>query len=659
MGVRARSGPYATRDGSEDGDRVEDADHHRHRSGAVADGEDGLDCTGTGADRPGPGQREVARDDAGDRPEDQAPDSGGGHGGDAAGAHQQHGARAEHGDQSQRDQEAGDDGPPARPGALTAGAGQPLVLVEPGAGVPVAVPEVDRQADEQPHHEPQPGLDGEVGHQPQAEHAGDDRQCRRPRHGEAALQVGVAAPQHGHREAHQHEGRQGADVDHLRQLVHVGEGGDDRHDDTAEDLQPGGRAPAGGVRQAPGQQSVATHREDHPGQAEQQHHDHRRQADQDADGDDRAHPVGADEAERGGQRRGLLLGHLLVAHHAGDDDGDRDVQQGDQGQAAEDAARQGALRVLGLLGGGGDDVEADEREEHQRRCTEQAVHAVTGGLGAGEEGEQALGHHAGRVGAGRLGRGQERREVGGLHIERAGHDDEQRDADLDHGQHAVDPGGQLGAEHQQDGEQGDDQHRRPGRGEPTDRDLRRQVDVQELEDVVDVDAPVLRDHRGGHQHLEDQVPADDPGDQLPQRHVRERVRRARHRDGRGELRVVHHRESADHGGDQEGDDDRGPCVLGGGLRPDREDAGAHRDGHAHHGDVPGGQLPLQTAFGISQVLLDLTDGLLHEETHASTSCSGPHALLRSGRGHATGAAPSTAGRLACGHVSLTGTRHPT
>ena len=96
-----------------------------------------------------------------------------------------------------------------------------------------------------------------------------------------------------------------------------------------------------------------------------------------------------------GERRrevGLLAGlrELRVLHHAGQHHGDRDVEDGDDRQRAENAAGHVALRVLGLLGGGGDDVEADEREEHDRRAGQQPVPAVVTALGAGEEREQRL-----------------------------------------------------------------------------------------------------------------------------------------------------------------------------------------------------------------------------------------------------------------------------
>ena len=61
--------------------------------------------------------------------------------------------------------------------------------------------------------------------------------------------------------------------------------------------------------------------------------------------------------------------------------------------------------------------------------------------------------------------------------------------------------------------------------------------------------------------LEDQVPADDPGDELAEGRVGERVGRARHRHGRGELGVAERRQRADDAGDDEDDRDRGAGLV--------------------------------------------------------------------------------------------------
>ena len=76
--------------------------------------------------------------------------------------------------------------------------------------------------------------------------------------------------------------------------------------------------------------------------------------------------------DRNASASGALDRDLVVLHHAGDDERDGDVEHGADGQRAEDAARQVTLRVLRLLGRGRDDVEADEREEHQRGRREDA-----------------------------------------------------------------------------------------------------------------------------------------------------------------------------------------------------------------------------------------------------------------------------------------------
>ena len=62
--------------------------------------------------------------------------------------------------------------------------------------------------------------------------------------------------------------------------------------------------------------------------------------------------------------------------------------------------------------------------------------------------------------------------------------------------------------------------------------------------LAEVDAPVLRDHAPRREHLEDQVPADDPREELAHGRVREGVGAAGNGHGRGELGVAHDRERA-------------------------------------------------------------------------------------------------------------------
>jgi hypothetical protein len=85
--------------------------------------------------------------------------------------------------------------------------------------------------------------------------------------------------------------------------------------------------------------------------------------------------------------------------------------------------------------------------------------------------------------------------------------------------------------------------------------------------------PADRDRRRRQRVLEDQVPADDPGDQLAERGVRVRVGRARDRHRRGELGVAQPRQRADDAGEQHRQDHGGARVRARGLARDHEDAG--------------------------------------------------------------------------------------
>ena len=131
------------------------------------------------------------------------------------------------------------------------------------------------------------------------------------------------------------------------------------------------------------QQAISAHGEHHAGQAEQQHHDHGGQADHNAKTDDFGGPVSADHFECRGKRRIFLLGEVFVGDHAGGDDGDEGVKHDDQSHAHAYTQRNVLLRIDGFFGSGGDHIEAEEREEHERGSGDDAGNAVNAGGHAG------------------------------------------------------------------------------------------------------------------------------------------------------------------------------------------------------------------------------------------------------------------------------------
>ena len=120
-----------------------------------------------------------------------------------------------------------------------------------------------------------------------------------------------------------------------------------------------------------------------------------------------------------------------VGDDAGEDQRDGDVEHRADGERAEDADGQIALRVARLLGGGGDGVEADVGEEDHGRALQDA--------GAAEAAEDALV------------RGDEGRPVLGLHVGGGGGDEGQHHRDLDEDDDGVEAGRLLDADDQDDG----------------------------------------------------------------------------------------------------------------------------------------------------------------------------------------------------------------
>ena len=454
----------------------------------------------------------------------------------------------------------------------------------------VAVREVHDESQHEPYKEPDPREHGQVEHEPQVRRGHDERHPRVAGNLERARQVGALLAHDRDRERHKRERRKRADVDHVGEHADVKACGHKRNDHTHHNLQFGRRAVCAGLRHGARQQAVTAHGEHDAREAEQQHHDHGGQAEHNREADDLGGPVGAHEFERGGERGAVHARELLVGDHAGGHDGHEHVHDDHEEHAHANAERHVALGVLGLFRSGGHHVESDEREEDERRARDDAAPPVDGGLHVRHPLPQRLRHAAAELAVlhvvRRFARRHERRVVRRLDVEEPDDHDEEHDADLEDRHGAVHARADLGAEHEQRGEEPDDDDWRDVDMEGAETEVRVPVEAHEPHEVVEVHAPVFRDDRAGHEHFEDEVPSDDPRHDLADGGVGEGVGGSGDRHDRREFRVAHDGRAAHHAGDDEADDDGWSRVEGGRFGADREDAGAHRHSHSHDGQIP-------------------------------------------------------------------------
>ena len=113
------------------------------------------------------------------------------------------------------------------------------------------------------------------------------------------------------------------------------------------------------------------------------------------------------------------------------------------------------------------------------------------------------------------------------------------------------------------------------------------MDAELREHALEVARPAVRDGRRSDRVLEDQIPADDPGEQLAERRVGVGVGRSGHRHHRRELRVAQRGEDAGHAGHDVREHQRrsGDVARGGAGRD--EDAGADDRADAQAGQLDG------------------------------------------------------------------------
>ena len=144
----------------------------------------------------------------------------------------------------------------------------------------------------------------------------------------------------------------------------------------------------------------------------------------------------------------------------------------------------------------------------------------------------------------------------------------------------------------------------------------RERDPEEPPGTIGSSFPLLRDVNVPDRVLDDQIPADDPGDHLAECHIRVGVGAPGDRHHRRDLGVAERGEAAGDRRDRVREHDRGPRaegLVGAGdhVGDAREESRADDRADAEHREIEGAEAPLQSA--VLPVRNDLVDRLPAED----------------------------------------------
>ncbi len=118
-------------------------------------------------------------------------------------------------------------------------------------------------------------------------------------------------------------------------------------------------------------------------------------------------------------------------------------------------------------------------------------------------------------------------------------------------------------------------------------------DAEILEEAHDVARPADRDRGRAERIFQDQVPADDPGDEFAHRRISISIGAAGDRNGRSHFRIAKPGKGADDGAKHEGQSDRRPGICRSGMAGENENAGADNGADAERDDMDRGQAALE------------------------------------------------------------------
>ena len=395
--------------------------------------------------------------------------------------------------------------------------------------------------------------------------------------------------QHDHPDTYQEEGRQGSDVDQFGDIPDGGQAGDQGH------YQPS-RHDHGyrGVGAAidPGeqwrQQTVPAHGQKDAGKPVI-HDEHDRGQTGNGPRRHQAGPPRVAQAQ-GDIRHWRSDIEGGVRDRGGEQAGGQDIDQGADRQGCQNTDGQITLRITGLLRRGGDGIETQVGKDHQGSTADHPTPTE------GHEGLPVRWIHMGQGNADEQGDGQQ--------------------LDKHHG--GIEAGALPYTQDEQQAEDQDDGRRRQIDQATLPRPLEqggRQGDTHRLEGIVGVGGPADGDRRDGYRIFQDQVPTDDPGQELTESRVTVAIGTAAAADHGCQFRVGQGGEGAGQPGQDEGDDDGGPRV--GSRHHARDDKNARADDCADtdQGQVYGSQDTPQP--GIQQVMIGVDGFSAEKAIHGS------------------------------------------
>ncbi len=203
--------------------------------------------------------------------------------------------------------------------------------------------------------------------------------------------------------------------------------------------------------------------------------------------------------------------------------------------------------------------------------------------------------------------------IGRIDVRSGDHDEDDDRGKLNKHHHRIKPGRFADADGEQHRQQQHDDHGWHIGDAAVERGIGqcvRQVHADQFQNLAEITGPTDGHCGGGNSVLQDEIPSDDPRDQLADSRVGIAVGAASAADRAGEFGIAQRRKRAGDTGKDERQDDGRARVLRSDHASEDEDAGADDAADAQHGQVKSAKAAFQSRVGVD------IDRFGAEQTHA-------------------------------------------